>query len=215
MRLRTTSALAALLAGGGAIAVAPACADTSIGAEFRPDRLGASSALTFRVGLSGAEEVVPAPVRGMVVHLPAGLGIHLQGAARCARARLESRGAAGCPSRSRVGGGQAVLEVHAGSQTVPEEATMSAFRGPDLGGRPSLLIYRKGDTPLDESTVSTAVLRPDRAPYGSQLRVSIPPIPTLVYEPDASILSMSLTFGRAAGAPKARAGAAEITVPRR
>src|SRR5262249_11148313 len=108
-----------------------------------------------------------------------------------------------------------VLEVHAGSQTVPEEATMSAFRGPDLGRRPSLLIYGKGDTPLDESTISTAVLRPDRAPYGSQLRVSIPPIPTLVYEPDASILSMSLTFGRGAGGPKARAGAGEIPVPRR
>jgi hypothetical protein len=212
--LRTASALAALLACSGA-PVALARAETTIGSEFRPDSLGASTALTLRVGLSGAEEVVPAPLRGMVVHLPAGLGIHLQGVARCSRARLQSRGAAGCSSRSRVGHGQAVLEVHAGSQTVPEEATVSAFRGPDLGGRPSLLIYGKGDTPLDESTISTGVLRPDRAPYGSQLRVSIPPIPTLVYEPDASILSMSLTIGRAAGAPKARAGAGEITVPHR
>src|SRR5262249_34685495 len=157
----------------------------------------------------------PAPLRAMVVHLPAGIGIHLQGAARCARARLEHRGAAGCPSRSRVGRGQAVLAVHAGSQTVPEEAAVSAVRGPDAGGRPSLLIYGKGDTPLDESTISTAVLGPDRAPYGSQLRVSIPAIPTLMYEPDASILSMSLTIGRVAGAPKARAGAGEIAVPRR
>ena len=36
---------------------------------------------------------------------------------------------------------------------------------------------------------------PDRAPYGEELVMSIPAIPTLTFEPDASIASFSLTIG--------------------
>jgi hypothetical protein len=92
-----------------------------------------------------------------------------------------------------------VLEVHAGSQSIPEEARLWAVRVRDRGGRPAFAILGRGESPLQQQTLSTAVLSPDRGPYGLKLSVSIPPIPTLVYEPDASIVSFSLTVG-AAGA---------------
>ncbi len=182
-------------------ASAPAQAATvaSIHPSLRPDRLGASTALTLALSYSGEEEGeagVPAPVRTIVVRLPAGLRIDLHGIQSCSAARLRRQGASGCPSGSLLGRGHATLEVHAGSQTLPEQAAVWAFRGPDRGARPTLELLSQGYTPLDERTISMGVLGSDSAPYESKLTVSIPPIPTLVYEPDASLTSLSLTIGR-------------------
>jgi hypothetical protein len=212
-RARLSAALALALC-----AVLPgfAQADTlaTISPSFLPDRLGASTTFTLALRFSGGEEGVPAPLRRMVIHLPAGLGISVRGGSTCSPARLLERAATGCPASSLVGRGHALLSVHAGSQTIPEEATLWAFRGPSRGGRPTLEIFGQGETPLDESTLSTAVLGPDSAPFGSKLTVSIPPIPTLVGEPNASFLSLSLTIGGIGHSPRAHAATGTITVPR-
>jgi hypothetical protein len=196
--------LALLLLGGAASAAPAAQAATvaSIHPSLRPDRLGASTALTLALDYSNSEggeegvEDVPSPVRTIVVRLPAGLRIDLRGVQSCPVTRLRRQGASGCPSGSRLGRGYAALEVHAGSQTLPEQATAWAFRGPDRGASPTLEILSQGYTPLDERTISTGVLESDRARNEAKLTLSIPPIPTLVYEPDASITSLSLTIGR-------------------
>lgn len=217
---RARALLAALaLLGCAAIPVAAAdgATNASIRPAFAPDRLGASTALTLAIGFSGqeegihGEEGVPAPLSAMVVQLPAGLGINISAAGTCPVALLRQKGAGGCPSRSLLGRGDATLEVHAGSETIPEQATVSAFRGPNVGGRPAMEILGQGSTPLQEQTISTAVLGADGRPYGAKLTVSVPPIPTLVLEPDASFISLSLTIGSRG----ARAGAASITVPRK
>jgi hypothetical protein len=178
-------------------AAAQAATESSIRPSLLPDRLGASAALTLALRYSGGEEGVPAPVRTVVVQLPAGLGIDLRGVRSCAAARLRRQGAAGCGSGSLLGRGHATLEVHAGSQTLPEQAAVWVFRGPDRGSSPTLEMLSQGYTPLDERTISTAVLAGDQGPHGLELTVSIPPIPTLVYEPDASVISLSLTISRA------------------
>lgn len=179
-----------------ASAAAQAATESSIRPSLRPNRLRASAALTLALRYSGGEEGVPAPVRTIVVQMPAGLGIDLRGVRDCPAASLRRQGAAGCGSGSLLGRGDAALEVHAGSQTLPEQAAVWVFRGPDRGSSPTLEILSQGYTPLDERTISTAILAGDRAPYGSELTVSIPPIPTLVYEPDASLTSLSLTISR-------------------
>lgn len=205
--------LASLLAclSCGVPAASAAEAEASIHPSFAPDRPGAGTALTIAVRFSGGEEGVAPPLRQAVMHLPAGLGVAVGGVQTCAKSRLQSRGVAGCPSAALVGRGHAVLEVHAGSQTIPEESTMWAFRGPSQGGHPVLEILGRGETPLDESVVSTAVLMPDSGPFGSKLIMSVPAIPTLLHEPDASFTSLSLTIGRVAGNPRARA---VVLVPR-
>jgi hypothetical protein len=179
---------------------------------FSPERLGMGTSFTFAFTLQGAEAAPPPPLSGMVVHLPAGVGLDVRGLARCPLSRLRSSGPAGCPRGSLIGRGQSVLEVHAGSQTIPEEAVVQAVLAPGRRGRVRLAIVGRGETPLQQQTISTAELFPDRAPYGSKLSVSVPPIPTVALEPDASILSWSLTIGRPG---PSRGHAPAVTIPRR
>jgi hypothetical protein len=206
----------AAAAAGGAGAATPTGAATvaSVHPSFLPDRLGAGTAFTLALRFSGGEEGVPAPVRTIVLRLPAGLGIDLRGVGTCPAARLRREGPAGCPAGSLLGRGHAVLEVHAGSQTIPEQSTLWAFHSANVGGRPAMAIFGQGNTPLQQQSISTAVLTPGSPPYGYELTVSIPPIPTLMYEPDASFASLSLTIGRLEGSPRAHAAAGAITVPR-
>jgi hypothetical protein len=203
-------ALAALALAAPAGAQAPASA--GIHPSFRPDRLGAASTLTLAIAFGGGSEGVPPPLTGFVLQLPAGLGIDLRGVSTCPPSRLSASGAAGCPRSSMIGRGRALLRVHAGSQTLPEEAGMSVFRGPGRGGHPSIEILGHGETPLDESTTSVGLLVPGGAPFGSKLIVSVPPVPTLVYEPNASFASLSLTVG--GSGPAGRPGGT-VAVPRR
>ncbi len=200
-------------------AVAPTVAQASAtGASMRPsllpDRPGASTALTLAFRFSGGEAGVPEPLSHMVVRLPAGLTIDLRGVGTCTKSRLRRRGAGGCPAGSLVGRGHALMSVHAGSLAVGEEVAVTIFRGPNRGIHPTLEIFGQGDTPLDQSSISTAVLEPDSAPYGSKLTVSIPAIPTLVLEPIASFVSLSLTVGEVGRTPRAHAAAGAILVPR-
>lgn len=235
VRVGPGAALALATCWGVITAVALAQAtepNVSMRASMRPDRLGASTALTMAFEFSGgggggggsggdsggggggSGEEVPPPLRREVLRLPAGLGIDLRGVTTCARTRLQRLGATGCPARSLVGRGHAVAEARTGSLTTPEDVVISVFRGPDQRGRPVLEILGQGETPLQEHSVSTALIEPDVRPYGMKLLVSVPPIPTLHYEPDASFASISLTLGRVGRGPRAHAASATITAPR-
>jgi hypothetical protein len=200
-----------------ATTAAPAVAQAQTGASVRatllPDRLGASTTLTLAFHFSGGSEGVPAPLRGIVVHLPAGLTVNLRETAVCEPSRLRSRGASGCSSKSLVGHGHALMQVHAGSLINPEEATITVYRGPNRGSLQTLELLGQGETPLDERTVSTGVLAQDSGRYGLKLTVSIPAIPTLELEPDASFASLSLTIGGIGHSPRAHAAASSITMP--
>jgi len=210
-RARPAAAFASALACAALPALAHASTAATLRPSFLPDRLGASTAFKLAFGFSGSEEGVPAPLSGMVVRLPAGLGIDLGGVAICPASSLRRRGAAGCPSGSLLGRGHAQLEVHAGSLTLPEESNISVFRAPSRAGRPTLEIFGHGETPLDESSTSTAVVQSDSGRYGSRLTVSVPPIPTLVFEPNASFSSLSVTIG---GLGRRSKAAGMVLVPR-
>jgi hypothetical protein len=164
--------------------------------SFSPNRLGASAALTLKIDYTGAPHRVPAPVTHTLVHLPAGLVLNLSSVSTCPRAQaLRAR----CPASSRVGVGSTVAIAHLGSQTLTENATVTAYRGASQGGRPTLMISSQGLSPLIERVLITGVLQRDRPPYGAELALSIPPIPTLPTEPNASIFHFTLTIGGAHG----------------
>jgi hypothetical protein len=208
---------AALTLGGVLLASAPAGAGTGIGPSargaaanaappagtvanltpsFSPDRLGAPAALTLGLRYRNEQGGVPAPVTHTVVDLPAGVSFDLNGVSVCSRA-----GAArdACPASSRVGAGSTLSEAHLGTLTLTENATLTAFRGPNQGVRPTLEIASQGLTPLIERVLMTAVVEADAPPYGPALALSIPPIPTLPTEPNASIVRFSLTIGAGRG----------------
>ncbi len=194
------AACAVLVVGLSVPLVAQAVESETVAAirpSFSPDRLGARAAVTFAVHFSGGESGVPSPVRRAVVQLPPGLSMNIPHLRSCTRQQLQARGASGCPARSLIGTGHALADVHAGAGVESEEAKVWAFLGPPHGLNPTLEILGQGYTPLDERVVITATVLPDHPPYGEELVMSIPAIPSIPYEPNASTVSFSLTVGGA------------------
>jgi hypothetical protein len=168
----------------------------TISPSLAPDRLGSRAALTISIRYAGGKAGVPYPVRRSLVRLPAGLSLDIPTLRSCTVAHLLAHGAHGCPPRSLLGVGRALVEVHAGSQTLREHVSLRAFLGPLLdSGQPSFEVMGRGYSPLDRRVVFTGTVLASAMPYGEALSLSLPPIPTLPFEPDASIVSFSLTVG--------------------
>jgi hypothetical protein len=179
----------------------------SIAPSLSPNRLHAKAALTFTMRFSGAQFGVAAPLSRAVVRMPAGMTLDIPHLSGCTVARLRAHGPRGCPARSALGRGHALLEVHAGTENITEEAQLWAFLGPPKNLQPTFEIFAQGYTPIDEHKVLTGSVLPASAPYGEELEMSIPPIATLMFEPDASIVTFSLTIGASARHGKRAANA--------
>jgi hypothetical protein len=167
----------------------------TITASLSPDRAGARAALTFTIRFTGGEFGVPSPVRHSVLRFPAGMSLDIPSLHACKAARLRAHGPGGCPAQSEIGSGHALAETHAGSQVTSEEVELHAFLGPPENLQPTFEIFAQGYTPLDEDVVFTGKVASANTPYGEELVMSIPPVPSLPLEPDASIVTFSLTVG--------------------
>jgi len=179
----------------GDAALVPSTTSAAITPLFTPDRLGAKSALTITVGYSSSVSGVPQPVRTSVLRLPAGLSLEIPSLRSCSPAQLLRRGVSGCPRQSEIGRGHALAEVLAGSLRLTESVGLWVFLGEPGSAGPTFEILARGYTPLDERMVFSGTVLSGSAPYGEELALTIPPIPTLPYEPDASIVALSLTIG--------------------
>jgi hypothetical protein len=194
-------------------ATAQAATSASIAPSLSPNRLHAKAALTFAIEYAGDELGLPSPLRRAVLKLPAGLTLDIPELRSCSAARLQSAGVKGCPARSLIGGGHALVESNLGSGLLAEHITLWAFLGPPRNLQPTFEILGAGHSPLSVQMVLTAVSLPDRPPYGEELVMSIPPIPTVPGEPDGSVVTFSLTIG--AGGRHRAHDAATIVVPSR
>jgi hypothetical protein len=156
-----------------------------------------SGELNFTIDFSDeqSESGVPSPVRHTLLRFPAGLNVEIPLLRSCNAARLRVHGPSACPPQSHIGGGHALAEVHAGSQTIGEHVTLWVFLGPLRNLSPTFLIFGRGYTPFDERMVIAGSVVSDSLPFGEDLAMNIPPISTLPLEPDASIVSMSLLVG--------------------
>ncbi len=194
-----------------AISAAAPPTSASITPSLSPDRLGARAALTFTTHYAGGEFGVPSAVRKSVVRFPAGMSLEVPSLRSCSATRLRARGAGGCPTRSRLGSGRALVETRAGSQAITEEVALRVFLGPPNNLEPTFEILAQGSTPVDERLVFGGSVLADSPPFGEQLVMSIPPVRSLPLEPDASIVSFSLTVG--ASGPHRRHTPATVLVP--
>jgi hypothetical protein len=187
--------LSAALIGVKPAGAAPAQTSETITPSLAPDRLRAKGALTLTIHYSGGDTGVPSPVRRSLLKLPAGLGLDIPTLRSCSAARLRSHGASGCPRQAKIGSGQALVEALAGSQLITEHIALSIFLGPLRNFQPTFEVLGEGRTPLQKRVVFSGSVTPDHAPYGEELQLDIPPIPTLHLEPDASIAALTLTVG--------------------
>jgi hypothetical protein len=176
-------------------AVSQAQVSATITPSLSPDRPGAKGSLVLTIRYAEGESGVPLPVRRSVLRFPAGLGIEIPHLRSCSIARLRSRGAGGCSVQSELGHGSALVEAQAGSQIITENISLWLFLGPFHNLEPTFEILGQGYTPFDERIVLTGTVLPDNPPYGEDLVLNVPPIPTIPLEPNASVLTMSLTVG--------------------
>jgi hypothetical protein len=167
----------------------------TIAASFHPDRLGALGALTVTIDLGERTLGDSPPLRRSVLRLPEGLGVEVPHLSSCEPKRLRLLGARGCPAQSRLGVGRASVRAPLGSQLLGESISLGVFLGPLHNLQPTFEMLAQGYTPFDERVVLSGSVLPDNPPYGEDLVLSVPVIPTLPLEPVASIASMSLTIG--------------------
>ncbi|HEX5852001.1 MAG TPA: hypothetical protein VFY36_02800 [Solirubrobacteraceae bacterium] len=196
-------ALALTVAVGVALSTAVVCATAAsaapstatIAPSLSPNRLHAKGALKLTIRFAGGEFGVPSPVRKLLLKLPAELGVDIPNLRSCSAARLRARGARGCPARSKIGGGHALVQAHAGSQLITENIALWVFLGPLHNFQPTFEVLGRGYTPLQKQAVLSGTVVPDHAPYGEALALNVPPVPTLPLEPNASIAALTLTIG--------------------
>ncbi len=180
--------------------------------SFSPDRLGANANFTLKFHFSGGEDGIPEAISKSVLHLPVGLQLSDNHIATCTRAKLVAHGAKGCAADSQIGHGDALASIQLGAVPESEEATLSAFIGPIENGNPTIEILAEGYTPLERRIILTGTVLPDSAPYGNKLVITVPAIPTIPLEPNASTISFSLTIGSPKHS-KAHA-AATVSIPK-
>ncbi len=177
------------------VPASPSQGPATIAASFQPDRLGATGALTVTIDLAGGPLGVPPPLHSSILRLPTGLGMEIPHLRSCAPERLRLLGARGCPAQSWLGVGRALVRAPLGSQQLGESISLWVFLGPLRDLQPTFELLAQGYTPFDERVVLSGTVLPDNPPYGEDLVLPVPAIPTLALEPEASIASMSLTIG--------------------
>lgn len=194
---RTAEVLLCASLAAVAVAAAPAEAVTTaaLAPSLSPDRPGAKGALTLTIHFASDGPGEPSPVRRAVLRFPAGLGVEIPHLRSCSVVRLRAHGPQACPPQSQLGRGSALAEAQAGSQLIDERIALWLFLGPFHNLQPSLEILGQGYTPFDERVVLSGTVVPDNPPYGEDLALTVPPVPTIPLEPDASIVTMSLTVG--------------------
>jgi hypothetical protein len=176
-------------------ASASTATSAAITSSLHPDRVDAKGSLTFTVKFTGGELGVPSPVHKSVMKFPAGLTLEIPSLHSCSTRQLLAHGPSGCPPQSKIGRGHALAEVYAGPQLITENVTVWAFIGPPANSGPTLELLGEGTSPVPAQVVVTGTVLPGHAPYGEELVIPVPPVPTLPSEADTSMVNLTLTMG--------------------
>jgi hypothetical protein len=171
---------------------AQAAQSATLHVSLSPERLGASTTISFGFQITAPNNALPPALTLLKVRLPPGMGIDTTGLAIC-RSALLAHGPQGCSRNSRVGTGSVDVKVPLGNVIRPEKAALTVFNGPRQGGHTTLLFYAAGRLPIATQLVFTGVIIPSQ--LGQTIEAAIPLIPTLPEAPDAALVAMSSTLG--------------------
>lgn len=196
-RLGLASALAALLGASLAASAAASTETATLHAAFSPDRLGASTTISFGFRVATSEGLAPPPMTSLNLRMPAGVNYTSTtlGLAICQPATLLAKGLAGCSPNSRIGYGSAFVEVPFGVGSGTEIPELQAVMGPPRNGNIVVLFYANGLTPVYAQLVFSGEVLPDSGRFGSQLTATVPLVTSVPDGPDVSIISAQTTIG--------------------
>ncbi|HEV7528752.1 MAG TPA: hypothetical protein VGO29_07640 [Solirubrobacteraceae bacterium] len=134
------------------------------------------------------------PLAAVNFFLPAGAKINSAGFPTCSEALLKNTGPTACKKAVASPVGNALGEVTFGSERVPEEAKLQAFFGPNKG----LLFYVQGSSPVSLEFVSSGTyVNSGQAPYGLELKTTVPAIATVPGAALASTKNINVKVGAA------------------
>lgn len=189
--------LTALLIGVCLPASAAASPVVKLGASFDPYKLGQRTTLDFSFIVSGSQGEFPPPLTQIQLRYPAYLGIDLSGLGleNCGAPTLEQSGPAGCPANSVMGYGAAFTGIVLGTTPVTEAAPITILRAPSEKGHLGLLFFSEGTTPVNTRIIFPGTLLPAPNPFGGQVSIGIPLVPTLPGAPYISVLELHATVG--------------------
>lgn len=159
--------------------------------------LGGRTTLQFGFAFSAPPGQVPPPLTQIELRYPNDLGIGLSGLGlgTCNATKLEVAGPAGCPPDSVMGYGEAFTGIVLGSTVINESAPIVILRAPDRKGQIALLFYSEGTTPVNTRIVFGGLLVPAPLPFGGQVDIGVPLVPTLPGAPDISVIHLHATIG--------------------
>jgi hypothetical protein len=106
----------------------------------------------------------------------------------CDQTALEQNGPSGCPKGSQVGKGSAIVDA----RPVIAQPIQGQTLGFNAKGK-SILLYTVTTVPISTSTTLVGKLKKASGKYGFKLDVTIPPLPTLPGQPNATIQKFQLT----------------------
>jgi hypothetical protein len=195
--MRRAILLAAVLSGICLPVAAQAAPSAMLNATFIPKRLGQRATLDFAFSFSAPAGQVPPPLTQIELRYPDNLGLGLSGLglATCTVQTLEASGPSGCPANSVMGHGAALTGIVLGSTIVTESAPITILRSPDQEGHLAVLFSAEGTTPVDTRIVFPGLLLPAPAPFGGQVSVGVPLVPTLPGAPFISVIRLHATLG--------------------
>jgi hypothetical protein len=186
-----------LLIGAHGAAAAVASEQATLTASFSPDRLGAPTTISFGFQLATSEGLAPPPLAALDLRLPAGINYTTTtlGLAICRPQALAARGLAGCSPNSRLGYGTAWVEVPFGRSEGKEIPEVQALMGPPSRGNLVVLFYALGRAPILAQLIFQGEVLPASGSFGSDLHALVPPVPTVPFGPDVSIVRVQSTIG--------------------
>ena len=176
---------------------ATASTTAKVGLSFAPNVAGSPTTVTITAAFREPNGGVPAPIRKSITHLPPGLEVDVSGLSTCSLAKLELEepNAGACPKASLLGGGTTFAEADLGLEPIQEHAPVTAVLGSAKPGRIVMYLDGEGSYPITEQVIAKAILTGNPA-TGQTFTITIPPIPTSVGGPNASVLNFTMSLGR-------------------
>jgi hypothetical protein len=182
----------------GCLPVAAQASETvALHTSFTPDKLGKSTTVGFGFDIASTTGGLPSPLTHVSLRMPAGMNYVTTtlGLAICKPELLVAHGLSGCPANSRLGYGNAYVEVPFGQGAGREIPNMAALVGPPHNGNTVVLFYANGVAPVYAQIVFQGELLPSSGEFGGDLDTAIPLIPSVTNGPPVSIISVKSTIG--------------------